>query len=642
MTIFMAICLFPIVILVAYVLGKWVLTKIKIDISDSLSVFVFSTTLGFGVLGMLTLLLGLVGCLQVWSAYGLLLLAFFIGRKTFCRQDFLKIVTFFMETHKRDRLLLCVLLFACILNLIAAFAPPSNADAMAYHLALPKLFIKAQQIYYLPNIDANGPMNIQMRHLLGMLMANDRLAMLLAYFQGILLVLAMMGFCQRFFSKFAGILSATLLYTTPMITNIVSGGYVDVGLTLFTFLAFWALVEWHWAEQRSWLWVSGIFLGFVAGSKYYGLISVIVLPAVLLSICIQKKYYSAPQIFRYVWAMLLPAFLVSVPWYAKNFVYTGNPLYPVFFGWFGGIDWSVEANIALKAFMDGKRAAGNDWYRLFTIPWEMTMNGEPFMAGRTGYGPVFLAFCPLIFVVWKREIQWRSLLCVLFFFIVIFYVIWFIGAVQRGRHLLPIMPLVSILVAVGISQIWVIADRLLQFVMGAFLLVGLVFHLAVGVIYNAQFISVVLGGETESEHLTRKLHYYKDATWLNKNIEKNARVLHFYRTINYYLDVDYYFASIYFQGGIDWANMDQSEKLLSQLRTMGITHIFVDLKLNDLFQDVTKLDRSYGNLVKSVREVVTRYGQEIYRDTRMVAKFRTLNRGQQPVETVVYKIEYPE
>ena len=107
-----------------------------------------------------------------------------------------------------------------------------------------------------------------MLYVVGMLLHGSVLAALFVYAQGIALVAAIILFCRKHLRWEVGVLAAALLYTSPLLTSMAGSGMVELGLTLFTFLAFWAFYEWTQTADRMRLVMIGIFTGLAVGTKY--------------------------------------------------------------------------------------------------------------------------------------------------------------------------------------------------------------------------------------------------------------------------------------------------------------------------------------------------------------------------------------
>ena len=110
--------------------------------------------------------------------------------------------------------------------------------------------------------------------------------------------------------------------------------YIDLAWSLFQFLAVGLLLIWIQDGDDKLLVLSGIMQGLALGSKYVAFsgAAIIVLCIVWFGIKNRKKQ---KDLFKGVISPLLkfgvPALLVASPWYLKNFIWTGNPIFPTCF-----------------------------------------------------------------------------------------------------------------------------------------------------------------------------------------------------------------------------------------------------------------------------------------------------------------------
>ena len=271
--------------LIAISLGRRLFAIFHFKFASFAEEAVFSFALGLGVLAYVIFLLGTLGWLYQWVFYGLVALLVVL-----LHRELLSIARSMNPRGLRPRLegyslvtlaLAGVLLFTLLLNLIGTLAPTTEADSLSYHFALPKQFIREHGIIYIPDWYANTPLTQHMLYTLGMGLRQDTLPALINYLEGLALVVSVLLFCRKYLSLQIGLLAALLLYTMPQLTYMTGSGIVESGLTLFTFLAFWAFYEWLRNREIRWLVIIGMFVGFAIGTKYYGLISFVAFGSVL-------------------------------------------------------------------------------------------------------------------------------------------------------------------------------------------------------------------------------------------------------------------------------------------------------------------------------------------------------------------------
>ena len=649
----MALVDIPLVVflmLFAMAAGWRLIQVLRLELEDEGARLVFSVGLGLGVLVYSTLLLGFLGALNRLAAYGLL-----IALTLVLHRDFLAVGGRLWSALRTVRIrsispvsgsLVALLSIFLLFNLLQALAPPTSADTLAYHYSLPKSFLLEHRLYYIPDILTNAPLNQHMLYTLGMLLHQVVVASLIGYAQGIVLIAAVVLFSHRYFTVRIGLLAAVLLYSPPLVTQIISSGHIEIGLTTFTFLAVWGFIEWTKSHDYRWLILSGIFLGLVAGTKYYGLFSVLSLGLVAAWAGVRLYGRNVTVLVRTLAAFAIITTLVASPWYIRNLVNTGNPVYPAFYGVLGGKDWSLEMDEFFYLWITTeKRPAGDSIAAFSTSVWDFTINKADFGARIPEYMPIYLAFFPLLLWLFYKDRDRRWLYGYLLAFSLIFYALWFWLAFQRLRHLMPIMPWIAIITSAAtlhaVDQSRKIHGGLpLRWAIYAAL--GTVFFISLGInlLFNSQFIPVVAGFQDKDSYLKSQLAYFEDVSWINANLTNDDKLMHFDRTINYHLDVNYFYASQYVQAHVDWAKGMSADELAQWLETENITHIFADERMlkNDFPESpLSVVSRRQAEILN---EVIERYGEEVYRSDRSVPQYRTLDRGSRTVASRVYRLSF--
>lgn len=627
------------VFLACYGLGSLILRLCGIRWSGFWQHAVFAAGCGLGVLANLVFFAGTAGLLSRTSAWVFLGALGVVGGIAAARSwKTLPASPGAGERWKAlDFLLAAVLLGAIILNGLTALAPPTAADSINYHFAYPKLYLEQGRVtFILGSLQANI-MNLHMLYLLGMILSGAQGAALASWGAGVLLAGTILVAGQRLFGSIRmGLIAAALFYTAPLVTQVAVAGQVEVGLTLFSLLAVLAFVE--WAEESfslGWLVLSGLFAGFAGGTKYFGLFAIVVL-ALLVAAALAGR----GLLGRIVPAVLLfglTAGVVASPFYVRNAVYTGNPVYPAFYSVFGGRYWSDALDASFRQFVgEHRRPLGRGVLEMLAGPWTLTMRD-----GIQGYGPVFLSLLPLVpLALWwvRRSKEFRPALA-LFAFSSLFYLLWFFEAAQRGRHLMPGVAALSLLLALGVS-------RAIRLGMTPRLVAGGTLLLAIGLgtgfsgVYNAGFLPVAFGAESERSFLERKLWYYKDILWINRHLSRKDRLFPLINPVHFYLDAPYIPTSVHLHGFLDWTRLRDEKDLYRRLRDEGFTHVFIDSAVQSTatgreVDRVRRLERRVGLLFG---QLAWRYGEVIYQDERLVPFYRSLDEPKRVIRPVVFRL----
>ena len=249
--------------------------------------------------------------------------------------------------------------------LLGSLSPPSDFDVREYHLQGPKEWFQSGHIYYLShNVYTSFPFMTEMISLAGMILLQDwwtgALAgkFVLACFAP-LTSLCVYSIARRYAGLTPALLAVIIHLTTPWTLRISLIAYAEGALTFYltatTMLGLMFVLHKQTQHQSQGL---ACLLGLLAGSamacKYTGLISVIV-PAFAFTLIASIK--SCPALkpadsmtkasgqftgFRLAGLFVVGICLTVGPWLARNLADTGNPVFPLAYGVFGGSEWNSE------------------------------------------------------------------------------------------------------------------------------------------------------------------------------------------------------------------------------------------------------------------------------------------------------------
>ncbi len=242
----------------------------------------------------------------------------------------------------------------------------------------------------------------------------------------------------------------------------------------------------------------------------------------------------------------LCALLVASPWYAKNWAFTGNPVYPFLSGLFDGRYWD-----SFRASWYAAAGTGVGWRPdvLLALPWLLTLgvHDANYWDGRTG--PLFLLFLPLILLYglfrYRRDAPDRPIaLDPLLVYALAQFAFWTVGVVWsrslwQSRLLLP--GLVALAPVVG--WLWTELPRFdrPRFSLSRFvnLVVGLTLALTLvdtGLLtFRTKPLPYLIGAETRDEYLTRRLGaHYAVMQRINETLPSDAVIVFLWEPRSYY------------------------------------------------------------------------------------------------------------
>lgn len=621
----MVFVLLIVINVITIALGYKILKLLNVNNLSQPIFALFSFGIGFGLISYLFLFIGLIGLLYKWIVFVLLiiLLLFCFNECRYLITRFLLWVINFpkLKLSRLEVFLLMIILLLVGMNLINSLAPITSGDALTYHLAVPKRFIQNHKIYYMTDIwSSNLPSLVSMVFMFGMLIYSETLAALIPWLLSVFVIMGIFYFSKIKLPRNYSLLAVILFYSMWVTTSQIPACMVDMGWTLYTLLAVWALVYWMKKDKLPFLILSAIFCGFAAATKIYAILT----PAILgLSIIIHNldDIRSRKLLFKsMLWQIFLfggIAFLVILPWYLKTGIWTGNPIYPLFQNIFNGNNsgselWKTFADFAQK---EGAPYGRTVWGLIFS-PWKLTFYSTP----SNDLGFLWLALLPSWVMIRKKHKTLTSLL----FYCTLIYISWYFFFLQRGRHLISIMPILSIVTAHIIKHIYINGSNYLRRIMVMVVVISIGIGLFGNFRYSIQYWPVVFGFESEEDYLNRQLQHYADIHWINNNLGLDSRVFHdLPPNSNFLFDVDYLWGG--YGNAIPFFESENSA--MKMFRDQGITH----------FLHKSGMEYEY---TQAWPDLVDKYLQPIYRDQRIVPVTRSVIRNMTTIETVIYKINY--
>jgi 4-amino-4-deoxy-L-arabinose transferase-like glycosyltransferase len=533
---FFALGLLAIILLLSGVIGLKIIRWLGLIPSSFLETIVFVVPIGLGVTAYGILALGVLGLLQAQYFILWFIVLFFWSyqewwelvssgkdklRRAFCT---------FKLIHLGKKLLLLSFLLIFTLTLFQALTPPWDYDGLMYHLQGPRIFLNAGKILPLPDTwGANGPFTIEMLYMFGLRFGSDTFAKLLHMSYAVLLVLATFTFGRRFLGRAGGWIAAAILVAIPIFPLWASWAYADMAWALYEFLSIYALIVWIMTLRREWLVLSGLAMGLALGSKYLALGSAAMLGLVVIWTTRKQGWKLICQnaaIFGGV------ALLVGSPWYLKNWLWTGNPVYPLYFG---GLAWPAERVRLLMSYLNSF-GTGHRISDYLLLPWNIYVQNQRFATlGSTIELPGFL-FVLLIFYPFMHHKKAINILAII---VLMRFAVWAVGSHQI-RFLLPVFPGLSLLTAsvlLGLddTSLRERGGRILRAVLiGSFVVITLFF--SVYIFLRVMPSGVIVGNESKLDFLNRTKANISAISYIQKQLAPEDRVLFMWDGEGYYCD----------------------------------------------------------------------------------------------------------
>lgn len=616
-------------VVIALGLGSWGLDHLTPELSLVERV-VFGISLGLGVLGLLGLLVGAFGLLQPWIAYavtlGLTGLVILPLNRLYRRWQRATV------TDLPNPLVALYLGWMALLMGLLALLPPTDWDGLFYHLTGPKLHLETG--YLVQNVDIphlSFPALMEMLFAWAMLLRGDIAAQLLHTVYAFLLAGLVYVTATRLFKLSSGWWAVLLLFSMPMIVTLGSWTYNDLALAFYQLASMYAIIVYA-ADSESkggWLILSGLCAGFAMSLKYTSFIT----PLVVVGLIVWFDGWQSRRVGRMLinlTVFAVAAWLVAGAWYVRNWLFTGNPVYPFLYGVFGGQFWD---SFRAEWYAAAGTGIGVDPLTLLGLPWLLTMGFRDmnYWDGRTG--PILLIFLPL--VIWWAIPRNNANRPVAFYPLLVYVVaqaaFWTLGVIWsrslwQSRLLLPALIGVIPIVA----WIWTQLPRLdlPQFAVSRFVSLTIALTLlltAVDVglltLNTINPVPYLTGSESRDAYLTRRLGvHYAAMQEINQQLPADAVVLFLWEPRSYYCQRDCRPDSILDAFPHAVYRHQTAEAIAEAWARDGVTHVLIHRAgLNFVLSDtpavvdtevLTALETQYLRLVFDVAEAYQVYRLE--------------------------------
>jgi len=490
---------------------------------------ILSLALGLGILSYYTFFLGVAGgfnktglcltytILALFSIYGAICLLKLIKKSSPPRMTFIS----------------CCFIGIFIITMLFLFAkalwPAVFYDAITYHLGVPNYYVLEGKISYIPyDSCAAFPFMGEMLYTLGILLSGPKLAQFINIFIFFCIIVTVYNFTRNFITDTIPAIPAILCLSTPAFMDISVCFTNDLFLAYYTLLLIYSYIMWEKQQEKGCLILVWICGGLCLGIKYIALTYIPVF-LILFTLILWKKnvwkIYSKTIIIGFI-----ACCLISAPYFIKNLLYTGNPLYPALYAVLGGKDMNSEMYASIVAMgehtthliksFEGMKILGNTLVSKCEI-----------ISGGTNIGPFILIYAPLLLLMKKINPSIKKL-CIAAFII---FIIWNITFLQV-RYLHAGVVLALIISGYALSR--VVHDspyhfRIFIIPCAAFFIL---FCLSMGFYmvnlrtktYGADFLN-----DTDEKYLLKHmledqsavLYSYPTYQYINQNLSPNAIVL---------------------------------------------------------------------------------------------------------------------
>jgi hypothetical protein len=540
----------------------------------------FSTGLGFGVLSYSVFILGALQLLcpaAVYLLLGLCALLSLVGWGSLRPSlEIERKPAFKTQLSFWNRCIAAILVACLLLGLLLVLTPAIGKDALIYHLAVPKLFLKHHGIYFVPgNIFAYYPLNSEMLFTLGLALRGDVLAKGVHFVMALSILLGMWQFARHHISEISYIPVALLVfYSIPSVFVASHTAYNDLTVSFYAFLAVYAFINWFSRRENAWLILCAVFSGLAVSTKYTALLLPLLGCLGILWACRHDRVNNRHTSLL-VLTYLACTVVAGSPFYVKNWIMTGNPFYPFLYGIFHGRGWDPEQARLYDLFVHSLGMGRGLWDYLL-LPWNVSINARMHSPQFDGIlGPVFILTLP--FAVGMRRIAVGAKIAMAY---CLFTFMFWASSAQQIRYLIPVFPFLAIMTGYVLSYYRrqrAVFGMLVVLVAGSLGFSG--YHI-VSHFLKIKPVGVITGFEDRDTFLNRMIPSYAMFEYVNRQLPEDSKIFLVYmKNFGYLCDRPYYSDSMFESYTI--------QKILAQhatptgvydaLRNKGFTHLLYDI-----------------------------------------------------------------
>jgi len=499
-----ALCGAVVICILAAGVGCLLLRWLRVEINSDTEHLLFGVVIGVAVLEAALFLSQFGGHIQLTFLAVLSVSAFAsVAELTDILRRLRNIAIRAWNDSLANRLLGCATLFVLSIEGLSSMAPITGSDALHYHFTAEVAVLRNG---FVPNffilhsfLTAQGHLLI----LLGLAFHSEKLALALLYCGGVLSATATACLVRAWSDRRYAWLAALAFLVSPVIFwQMSTAGAPDLWIGLFSAVGVLGIAKISENRSAGLAVVCGLCAGIAAGTKYTGCIVAV---SLLLVFLWEARSVRLVLIF-------IGASLGAGIWpYARNVIWTGDPIFPFALKWFPVEHVNNHALAALLADTGASTRLG--LWQILKFPF-LAMIDQKHLGFWQFFGPLCLIFAPMFLFLVRRNALWRASL-----------VVWVASAIGIGatsgmlRFLEIVFPVALAASIAGVASLRARGSRATGWLAITTVAITLVMGFAGMVVYVRPALAAGLGLVSRERYLQEYCPDYATTQFINNAIE---------------------------------------------------------------------------------------------------------------------------
>ena len=363
--------------------------------------------------------------------------------------------------------------------------------------------------------------------------------------------------------------AAALISAMPAVYRGLYGGMIDVIYAGFLILAARCAFD---AESLTDYLLAGLFCGFAIGTKYTGLIATALLVLSVVAFPRNSLPRLSKPMLKGLALLCAAAGLVAAPWYLRNWLVLGCPIYPPppFLGTILPARYFPMA--ALQEFNDvmwrtSWHGMGGGFLNLLLLPLHLTFHPANFESGAGGIGLLPLAFLPFCF----SARRWEQFAKAFGFFGLLLTLGWFY-TYQESRFLIQVYLIAAIFGVAGWRYVRDAGPRLARVLSVMTVAVSILYGLFMIVTSRAAEVRASVSASFAKSRNQAEIPFHESFQYLNRDPSAGKVLVLDPLVPTFYLDKDY-IKPLGRRGEQPLPGITRPVEALNDLPAMHITHV---------------------------------------------------------------------